>query len=183
MGGILDSLGSLLAAAGIDLPPWGFPALAMVVMVVLLPRIIANMETGRARRLVQRSRGADGEDRRRMEQEALSVAGARPMSLVAVAEEAIRARRGPLAEQAVARLAETGKETEHLKRLRKELRKAEKLPASPVAAALVIERLVEGGAFDEAGRRLRRYRKKWPAHADLEAAADHLRKARADAQG
>jgi hypothetical protein len=183
MGGILESLGSLLAAAGIDVPPWGFPALALAIMVVLLPRIIANMETGRARRLVQRSRGAEGEERRRMEHEALAVAGTRPMSLVAVAEEAIRARRGPLAEEAVARLAETGKEPEHLKRLRKELRKEDKLPASPVAAALVIERLVEGGAYDEATRRLRRFRRKWPAQPDLEAAAAHLASAQAAEQG
>lgn len=183
MGGILDSLGSLLAAAGIDVPPWGFPALALVLMVLLLPRIIANMETGRARRLVQRSRGVEGEDRVRMEEEALEVAGERPMSLVAVAEEAIRIRRTPLAERAVARLALTGGAKGHLKRLKKTLRKDDKVPASPVAAALVVERLIEGGALDEAARRLDRFDRRWPDHPDLAAAARHLAGARAGVEG
>ncbi len=183
MGGILESLGSLLAAAGIDVPPWGFPVLALVVMLVLLPRIIANMETGRARRLVQRSRGVEGDERVQMEAKALEVAGARPMSLVAVAEEAIRIRRTPLAQRAVARLAETGGAELHLKRLKKTLRKDEKVPAGPVAAALVIERLLEGGAVEEAARRLRRFERKWPEHPDLLAAVERLSAARDDAQG
>ena len=183
MGGILESLGSLLAAAGLDLPPWGFPALALVVMLVLLPRIIGNMETGRARRLVQRSRGVDGEERVRMEAQALEVAGDRPMSLVAVAEEAIRIRRTPLAQRAVARLAETGGAKDHLKRLKKSLRKDEKVPASPVAAALVIERLLEGGALEEAARRLGRFERKWPDDPDLLTVARRLVAARSDAEG
>lgn len=178
MGGILESLGGLLAAAGVEVPPWGFPVAALVVMLLLLPRIVANMETSRARRLVQRARGADGEERRRLEAEALAVAGTRPMGLVAVAEEAIRARRGPLAEEAVLRLAETGGAPAHLKRLRRELRSRESLPPGPTAAALVVERLVDGGALDEASRRLDRFERRWPADPELAAAAARLSAAR-----
>ncbi|MEC7946032.1 MAG: hypothetical protein VX265_00610 [Myxococcota bacterium] len=183
MGGILDSLGSLLAAAGVDLPPWGLPVFALIVMLVLLPRIFANMETSRARRLVQRSRGVEGDERVRMEQKALEVAGARPMSLVAVADEAIRIRRSPLAVQAVERLAETDGARDHLRRLRKALRNDDKLPGSALAAALVVERLLDAGAVGEAGRRLGRFEKRWPGHPDLQVAARKVQAARAEEEG
>lgn len=183
MGGILESFGSLLAAAGIDLPPWGLPVVALVVMVLLLPRIISTMETSRARRLVQRSRGVDGDERQRLEQQALEVAADRPMGLVAVAEEAIRARRGPLAQEALARLAATGGAPGHLKRLRREVAAPERLPAGPTAAALVVERLVEGAALKEAARRLERFQRRWPDDPDLAVAAERLAHASADAEG
>ena len=172
--GILDSVAALLAAAGIDVPPWGFLAFAAAITLVLMPRILANMETGRARRLVKRSRGAEGEDRRQLEQQALEVARDRPATLVAVAEEAIRARRSPLAHEAVRRLASTGQQRQDLRRLRRELAVEPDLPRSAVAAALVIERLLEAGADAEAQRRLRRFLRRWPDDDELQSIAARL---------
>ena len=89
MGGILEF--RVASCGGRYRPaPVGLPVVALVVMVLLLPRIISTMETSRARRLVQRSRGVDGDERQRLEQQAIEVAADRPMGLVAVAEEAIR---------------------------------------------------------------------------------------------
>ncbi len=173
LGGIVQSLGALLASAGVHLPPWGVPVVVLAVVIALLPRIVATMETSRIRRMVQRSRGAADIERVELEQEALQLAGDDPNRLIAVADEALRARRPPLAQEAVDRLAAGTSALKpplkrELKRLRKELKPKDPMPADPVAAALVVERLIEAGLLDEARRRHARFVREWPADAELQ---------------
>lgn len=183
MGGILDSLSSLLGAMGVTLPPWAFPVIALVVAFLLLPRIVGGLETGRARRILKRSRVVEGEARAQMEAEALRAVKDRPMGLVAVAEEALRLRRGRLAREAVEQLARTGKAKRHLRRLIVEIDPAAPLPPTADAAAAVLERLIEGGMNTQALERLRRFERAWPDHPALVDVGLQVRAAQTDARG
>ncbi len=156
-----DVLTSLLGMLGLTLEPWMAPAIALCVMVVMLPFILRNMSTSRARRVLGRARFLHGEDRRAMEQQALNLAGARPMGLVAVAEEALKQNRRGLAAQAVDRLQATGKQRIHLRRLRAAVDPTP-LPHSAFEAAALIDRLREQGLGDEAERRRMAARRRWP---------------------
>ena len=90
MGGILDALVELLSALGIELRPWTLSVVALAVMAALLPFILKNLRTGRARKLLKRSRLLGGRERLALESEALDSVGDHPMGLVAIAEEALR---------------------------------------------------------------------------------------------
>lgn len=181
LGGIAQSVSRLLEAFGITLQPWMAPAVVLVLMVALLPLILRNMRTGRARKLLKEAAMVPGEQGRLLEQRALDLVGRQPLGLVAVAEEALRRGRTDLARQAIVHLGATGKARPLYRRLRAEIEGP--LPASLAEMVIVVERLVDAGMLDEAARRLERARKRWPAAAELDTLDASIAEARQPSPG
>ncbi len=176
MGGMTEAVGQLLAAAGITLPPWAVPAFALALMVLLLPRLLRNMRTGQARKLLGRSRVAEGAEREAIEAQALALVAGHGPGLLGVAEEALRINRKPLARAAIAQLAQLPDLGPGLKRELRRLHAAlqddplAKAP-TPEAVVILVEQLVENGMVAEAERKLAHARKRWPAAIQLDEAA------------
>lgn len=164
---MLEAITSLLAGLGITLPPWGMPAAALVVLLLLSPAIWRNLNTGRARKLLKRASVHEGAERQALEAEALEVVRDSPSGLVAVAEEAQRRGRRTVAEAAVSRLLELEPKSKEARRLQEEL--SPKLPVSTVEVELMIERLLEAGMAEVARERLAQARARWPRHTAWEA--------------
>lgn len=173
VGGILDALVNLLEAVGVDVQPWTLSAVALGLLVLLLPLIIKNLNTGSARTALKRARVLEGEDRVREEMRALDLVGEHPMGLVAVADEALRGGRKKVAREAVARLERTGKARDHLRRLRSAL-DPDDLPKTLDAAVLMVERLVESGLLVRAEERLAACERKFGSHPDFSALRSRL---------
>ncbi|MFT4979840.1 MAG: hypothetical protein ACI8S6_005752 [Myxococcota bacterium] len=165
-GGITQSITSLLLALGIELPPWGMPAAALVLMVLLLPWILKNMKTSRARKLLKRATMESGAARDAMEQEALSLVSDNPTGLLAFADECVRRGRYGLARAALGRLPEGDTKLERERR-RLLTQMAPLEPATAEAAAAAIERFLSEGLVEEAERRLQRAQRRWPEDASL----------------
>ena len=166
IGDLLKTLIELLHDLGLDLPPWTLPALVGVLALLMAPGYLRGIRITRARKLLQRAGIEHGEAREALEAEALAqVAGHKP-GLLAVAEEALRRGRPPVAEAAVAQLAALGAKKEVLA-LRRQLRP----PPAPTAfdAAHAVERLREAGLHEEASRRLAAARALWPRDPTLAA--------------
>ena len=160
-GAMTEVISSLLGVLGIELAPWMAPLAALLLMIVLLPLILANMKTSRARKLLKRAHLLNGVEGRALEEEALRLVSSRPMGLVAIADEAIRHGRYGLARDAVARLRETGAQRAHLRRLTEAVDPTP-LPPSVNETLLLIERLDQSGLRDEAERRWLAARRRWP---------------------
>jgi len=158
--GILDALASLLASVGIELPPWGMPVVALAVAAALMPFVLRNMKTSKARKLLKQASILDGHHRQSTEADALALVHDSGPGLVAVADEALRRGRHVVASQAIHRLAELGVEEKELRRLRLEM--APKMPASVTEMVLVVERFLDAGLVDEARVRLERAERRWP---------------------
>ncbi|MEL6342870.1 MAG: hypothetical protein AAFV53_07035 [Myxococcota bacterium] len=173
MGGITTALTELLGAMGLDLPPWGMPAIAVALMILLLPWILKNMKTTKARKLLKKAAFERNEARERMEREALDLVSNNPTGLLAFADECIRRGRYPLARQALDRLpGDDPKMRRERRRLMETM--APREPATAAAAAVTIERFLDEELHDEARRRLDRARKRWPEDALLRALAQKL---------
>jgi len=170
--GILDALASLLASVGIELPPWGMPVAALTVAAVLLPFVLRNMKTSKARKLLKRASILDGPRRQEAEAEALTLVHDSGPGLVAVADEALRRGRQAVARRAVERLAELGGQDKELRRLRQEM--APKMPASVTEMVLVVERFLDAGLVDEARVRLGRAERRWPRAPEWDALRGRL---------
>lgn len=179
-GGMIEAVGQLMAAAGIHLPAWGVPAFALLLMAVMLPRLVRNMRTGQARKLLGRSRVLEGDARQAMEAEAMALVKGHGPGLVAIADEALRLNRRGLAEDAVAQLKATGELRSECRRLAKELA-GDPLQGAPtsLAFALLVDNLIEGGLVAEAERKLAHARVRWPADPAVDGAAKRVAEARA----
>jgi len=161
-----DTLNTLLAAFGLTLEPWMAPVAALLIFGLLMPFIIRGRKIKLARKRLQESSHASSlEDRRRLQREAFELVGDAPMGLVAIAEESLRRGMRPAAQEAVRLLADTGKERDMLKTLRRKLDGDR--PRNPEAEAAAIERLLEAGMTDEARSRFRAATRRWPDAAAL----------------
>ncbi len=159
--GITKAITDLLAAGGLELPPWAAPAVGLVLMVALMPWILRNMRTSQARKLAKRATFEWGQARDDMEREAISLVSNNPVGLLALAEEFARRGRYPLAREALAALPEgVPKLQRERRRLMEQM--APREPATPEAAVLVVERMLAEGMREEAGNRLTRARRRWP---------------------
>jgi hypothetical protein len=176
MGGIVDALGTMLSLVGIELAPWMGPAFIVVVALVLSPVLMKNLQTSRARSLLKEARMLDGPVREAEELRVLDMVAQRPHGLVAVVEEAHRMRRNELARRALVRLRELTGPTPEVARLAR-LTDPEPLPASPAQLGLMVEKLRSSGLHEQAARRLRRGRNKWPNDPWLQELADSADKA------
>ena len=172
-GGILQSIYSILESIGVHPPPWAGPVFGLTMMLLLMPFILRNFRIGRARKILQRSRILQPEERQAAGREALSVVGTIPMGLVAVADEALRQERLALAREATQRLIATGKSRDHARRLVRRL-ELDSGPHSPEELVLSIERLDKQGLRTEARARLSRGLQRWPEDARLRTWQDRL---------
>ena len=62
-GGMMQAINSILEAAGLRLPMWAGPVVALALVVVFLPAILRNFKISRARKILQRSRVYQPEER------------------------------------------------------------------------------------------------------------------------
>lgn len=164
-GGITQAITSLLLAVGIELPPWGMPAVALAIMVLLLPLLLKNMKTSRARKLLKRASLEGAQRREEMEREALSLVADNPTGRLALADECIRRGRYALAQELLSHLPTTPKLHRERRRLMQQM--APREPATAEGAAAAIEHLLEEGLHAEAQRRLQVARRRWPEDASL----------------
>ena len=172
-GGITQAITSLLQALGVELPPWAMPVFALCMMILLMPWILKNMKTSRARKLLKQATLESGARREEMEQEALSLVSANPTGLLAFADECVRRGRYGLARKALSRLPEGGPKV--LRERRKlETQMAPREPATAEAAAAAIERFLSEGLEDEARQRLLRAQRRWPGDPTLVGLADRV---------
>ena len=63
IGGMTEAISQLMSAMGLDLSPWVAPLFVLVLFFALLPRILRNMRTSKARKMLKRAwmLGADEE--------------------------------------------------------------------------------------------------------------------------
>ena len=155
------TLNDLLAASGLRLAPWMAPAAALLIFAVLSPWILRSRRLKLARKRLQQAEHAGTHaERLRLQQEALELVAGNPAGLVGVAEEALRRGMRPLAERAVAELAETGEQRLQLRLL---LRKLEgDKPRTPEGEAAAIERLLAAGLGEAARERYEAASRRWP---------------------
>src|SRR4051794_19493738 len=114
--------------------------LGVILLAILAwPLMRLNVKTDDARRVLKRAGREVGAEREKLEQEALALVGDRPDGLVVVADHAIQAGRMALAKVAMERLRETGKGLPEIRRLERAIDGPQ--PATPLEAALVLERL------------------------------------------
>jgi hypothetical protein len=172
IGGLTETLSQLLEMLGLDLPPWVMPLVALAVFLILLPRILRNMRTSRARKIVLRAHLVEGEHRRQEEAAALALVAEHAPGLVSLADAAHKQGRNALAMEALnllrARPEARGRSVRReIARLDRTL--GENLPGSAEEMAVVLDRLIHAGLFPEARRRLAIGRGRWPRAEALDA--------------
>ena len=162
----MQAINSILEAMGLRLPMWAGPVIALTLVVLFLPAILRNFKISRARKILQRSRVYQPQEKIAAGQQALEVVGDIPMGLVGVADEALRQGRPLLAHEAVRRLIATGKVRDHAKRLVRVLEE-DGGPGSAEELVLIVERFVGEGMTKEAQRRLQQGLRRWPSDPGL----------------
>lgn len=164
-GGMTQAITDILLLLGIELPPWGMPVAALVVMILLLPWILKNMKTSKARKLLKMAALESGRTRQEMESEALELVSDNPVGLLAFADECVRRGRYSLARDALERVPRDPRYARERRKV--EAQMAPKEPATAEAAAAAIERFLSEGLREEAASRLQKARARWPDHASL----------------
>ncbi len=159
-GGITDALDSLLASAGLTLPPWLIPAVLMVGFLFLLPHIRQNQRTHKARKMIQERTALGGARSDSVHQEILDLADGNPITFVVIADEAHRRGLTELARKALRALENTGKRPADIRRLRTAIDGP--MPIFPDAEKEAIIDLASKGLFGLAEKRLDRAKRHWP---------------------
>lgn len=175
LGLMIDALRGALGYFGLSLPSWGLPAMAAVLVLAMGPRLLQNVHVSQARSALGRSRVAEGEARRALEDRAFERVHRDRGGLELVAIEAIALGRRGLGERCLARMIELGAAPAALSRVRRALQPPEKGPATALAAAVLVEGLLDRGLEGEARDRLRAAQARWPADLALAAVAERLR--------
>lgn len=174
LGFLVDALKGLLAYFGLSLPTWGLPAIAVLAVVAMGPRLLQNVHLSQARSALGRSRVAEGDAKRALEDRAFERVHRDVNGLEIVAAEAIKLGRRGLGERCLARMGELGAPAPALSRVRRALSPPEKGPANALAAAVLVEGLLDRGMRDEARARLDGARARWPRDLSLAAVAERL---------
>ena len=159
-GGITEALDSLLASAGLTLPPWLIPAIFMVGFLFLLPHIRQNQRTHKARKMIQERTALGGARSETVHQEILALANGNPITFVVIADEAHRRGLTELARKALRALEQTGKRHADIRRLRTAIDGP--MPIFPEAEREAIINLMSKGLFGLAEKRLERAKRHWP---------------------
>jgi hypothetical protein len=180
LGLMVDALRGVLGYFGLSMPSWGLPALGLLLVVAMGPRLLQNVHLSQARSALGRSRVAEGEARRALEDRAFERVHADRNGLEIVAIEAVGLGRRALGERCLARMTELGAATASLSRVRRALQPPEKLPANALAAAVLVDGLLERGLADEARARLAAAQVRWPQDLTLAAVAARLAAAAPD---
>ncbi len=162
MKGLKETLTSILAAMGVELPPWLAPLIMLALAAMAFPWFRKNERTKRARRMIQASADLPFEERAVRQTEALDLVTGHAYGLLAVAEEASKRGMRTTALEALARLQAIRKAP------LMDLRKLEKKLLGPAPTTLegAIDQIQESrneGRFAEAKHHLRRARRRWPS--------------------
>ena len=157
--------GIFTAMQAMGIPVW-IPAVLVAALVWFIgPKIVASIESDRPRRIVKRALLEQGEEKAKVADVALKMAGTDAGALVAIAEEAINQGNTALAEQTVARIRATGLRKKDVARLEQVLMGP--MPSSSIEAILLVERLIEGGMNGVAQEKVTRFLRKWPTEPEL----------------
>lgn len=171
MGGVTlvrDLLVSLWTALGWDVPGWVAPTVVMGLVLLLLPWILRNQRTARARRVMTRAFAATSV-RERDAEEALALRETwdNPDGLLVVGQMAAERGRRPVVDRVVERLAELGARPADAARLAAALAPVAPPVATLDEAVLRIERMLENGLLAQAGAALTEARARYPEDAEL----------------
>lgn len=181
MGGVTlvrDLLVSLWQAMGWDVPGWVAPSVVMGLVLLLLPWILRNQRTARARRVMTRAFAASSiADRDAEEALALRETWDNPDGLLVVGQMAAERGRAPVVERVVARLGELGARPAEAARLAAALAPAAPRVATLDEAVLRIERMLDNGLLTQAGAALAEARARYPEDTELLALATRLAEA------
>ncbi|MBM4369295.1 MAG: hypothetical protein FJ102_23990 [Deltaproteobacteria bacterium] len=169
----MGQLGDLIAALGELASPylpawarWGLVGAAVLLLLLGLRRTVpadnARRRYARAARLPEPQRAAE-------QDAALASVQDNANGLLAIAQLALAAGRIAQVEAALARLRLLRAYPEEVLRLQRQVEGPQ--PGTPLEAALIVERFLERGQFDEARSRLARYQSRWPRDEDLAALA------------
>jgi hypothetical protein len=101
MGQLTELLSQFLANRGLVLPAWGAPAAALMVGILLLPRLLRIFRIGRARRMLKEAWLLAPDARDAAEACALQLVRCDTWGLISIAEEAHRQGRSSLAQKAL----------------------------------------------------------------------------------
>lgn len=164
---------SILSMIGLKNAPWAGPLIFMVILALALPMMQKNAGTDKARRKLRALNDMPAAERPKHYDEIMAMVQENPEGLVALADEALRSNNKEFALKAVERLKATGKRADHVRRIERALEPPG--PAMPEQAAIAIERLLETGMLEEAGKRLNVAQAKWPGHPELTALDEQLR--------
>lgn len=171
MAGLTRLLSSVIGALG--LPPWAGPLIFLGLVLLSWPLLKGNLATDSARKLLKNAARERGEEREKLEEQALAAVKGRPHGLLAVAETALAQGRRDLAVRATAELRATGKLLVEVRKLERQLQPP--LPGMPYEAVVIIERLRTAGAHAEAEERLAAAQRKWPNDEEIEELAQRMR--------
>ncbi len=152
---------TFVALTGLQLQAWMAPAFFLLLGLLLFPTIRRSHRTGKARKRVRLIAYRRLDERRRLEDEALSLVRGNPNGQLAIAEEAKRLGRRDLALRVLAELEASGRKAQECRELQRQL---EASPGhSSLDACAAIEHLVDEGLLDEARRRLALAQRRWPS--------------------
>ena len=171
---MLRGISDIATTLNMLLPPWAVATLIGVVLLVALPAWINSVRTkqihGRTRRMVR----ADPEERSRLLEEILDIAGDRPSRLLAVVHNADKYGLRDVRNRALDLLEATGKAEEDVARLRMKAAPQRKPVGHVIEVALSIERMIEQGMLPAARVRLDEALQRYPEDPELRALQERL---------
>lgn len=165
MGGLGELVSALIAASEGLVPGWAWPVGLVALLVLAAPSMRRNARTNTARRLFRTATLLRAAERDAQENAALAAVVNNRDGLVVLADLALQEGRPRIVPEIVGRLrALRGREAD-VRRIERE--QSGPQPATPLEAALLVERLLEAGVDSEAHRRLESALMRWPTDSDL----------------
>jgi hypothetical protein len=169
--GITDLVNSLTASFGVQLAPWFFPAMLVMIGVMAYPSIAKTEKGRKARRLIENYGTTSGPERDARRAQILALLEGDGPGLQMVLEKAEEAGWTPLADACRERLQKLGG-VEYA-----EVQKAMAARKKPMlldAELAAIERFVENGLWVRAEERLAAALLEWPEEPQLLALQDQV---------
>lgn len=165
-GGIAGLLDTILELLGVHLEPWMAPAAVVAGALLLLPLLLRNQNTARARRVLGRlTTATTAAQRAAIEAEAFSLVRGNVDGLVALADAAQQRGRTDLARRCVEGLRELGGRPAELRRLVRQL--DGDFPATVEEVVVRIGNQRDAGLHVAAAETLARAEARWPGHPEL----------------
>lgn len=172
---VRDLLVSLWQALGWDVPGWVAPTVVMGIVLALLPWILRNQRTARARRVMTRAFAATSVAERDAEEAlALRETWDNPDGLLVVGQMAAERGRRPVVDRVVERLFELRARPAEAARLAASLAPAPVRVSTLDEAVLRIERMLDNGLLAQAGAALTEARARYPEDTELVALSTRL---------
>jgi hypothetical protein len=156
----------VLQAFGITLPPWLLPVAIVIAFVALSPLIKRNLNTDKARGVFRQSVRITGEEREKLQEQAIDMVKDNPNGLVAMVEEGLTRGQKDFSRKALDRLRATGKMPNKVRVLTR-LVEGDR-PKIPEAEVLAVRRFLDAGLVVKARERIVPALEEWPDNEDLQ---------------